>query len=251
MKGIRCFSVQIYRAICSRRFLFACLGIGIVMYGSSFSNLELGMDFWSVWMFAGGMGSFVIALAVFPLFPFSMSYVEEYNGKNLPMWSMRTGIKSYMRAKFAAAILSGMLAYTAGMSLYLGLVLIHQPAFTGRVQGAYGVFVELDKPVIYIFLTIFHRSLSAAAFCALSICVSVYIPNRFAAIIMPLVCYFLSLRMLTFLPPNLRLSAWIEGVVDAGTPFLSLLLKLGFMILITTAAGSLAIEKAERRMRDE
>ena len=253
--GRRVFFIQMKRAVCSARFLIACIGIGAIMYGNIYWFLvDGGENAISGWSVLRGMGSFIMTLAIFPLLPFSLSYADERNERVLPFWIVRIGIKSYMCEKFIVSVLSGMLAYMGGMLLYLLFACLQFPFHVGGSSAvdAYSEWLEQGKPFLYFFISVFHYSFSAAIFCGLAVCLSVYIPNRFAVIMLPILIYLLLVRIGEFNYFSwLRPGSLIESITDAGTPLLSLLVKIGISCLILLFFCCLTLEQAERRLKHE
>lgn len=252
MKELRSFLIQIKRALCSRTFAFACFGIAALMYITGFQYIRSGADAIGAWGFARGTGIFIMTLSIFPLFPFSLSYADEHNEKNLSVWTIRVGVKSYMRGKYVAAIVAGMLSYMVGNAVCILLNCLHAPLFTSVSSGdPYVGLLENGHSILYLAALFFHYSLSAALFCALTMCVSVWCPNRFAAVILPMVVYLLIARMMANVPWYFNITGLIEATVDAGTIGLTLLLKAVVSLLFLVVMGSVVIEKAERRLQNE
>ena len=255
MKGIRCVIIQGKRALVSWRFLAACLGIAAVMYTTGYPYLdgaESIVDAVGVWGFVRGTGIFIMTLAIFPLLPFSLSYAEEYNDKALHFWSIRMGIKTYVGIKFVVALLTAGMSYMIGSFGCLLLYWIRVPLFLSVTSGdAYAILLEKERVVLYLVFLFIHFSLSAAFFSGLSMCISVYFPKKFAALMLPMVGYLFLGRMGSGLPRYLNLFGYIEGTVNAGTPAISLLLKLVITIILLLVLGYCTIEKAERRSQND
>ena len=250
MKGIRCFCVQLRRAVCSWRFLMSSLGVGLLMYSISYPMFTDGTGFWSSWSMAGAMASYVITMAILPLFPFCLSYAEEKNGNNLQMWVMRVGIRSYLVGKFLAAVLAGMLVYIMGMFLYMGIGGLYRLDFDGVVEEVYAGLAD-QSILLYYFVELLHMSFTPAVFCGLSVCISVYLPNRFGTIVLPIALYYLCERMMTVFPWQYRIGSVMEMVLRVGGPITTMLVKVGVVGVILVLAGILAVRKAERRLRVE
>lgn len=252
MKGTRCLIIQMKRAVCSFRFVFACLGSAVLMYVTGVQYLTSGIDAIGVWEIVRGSGIFIMTLAILPLFPFSLSYAEEHNEKNLSFWVIRAGVKSYIMTKYIAAVLSGMLSYVVGTLLFILACSLRTSLFYHISSwNAYVSLLENGQIMLYLVVILIHFSFSAAIFCGLTMCVSVWFSNRFAAVILPMVVYFMIGRMMANMPWYFTIIGLIEGVVDAGTVGLSLLVKGAVSLVLLTVMAGIVLDGAERRMRNE
>ena len=134
VKGIRCFCVQLRRAVCSWRFLMSSLGVGLLMYSISYPMFTDGTGFWSSWSMAGAMASYVITMgdsAVVSVLP-KLCGGEKWEQSADVGYAGR--IRSYLVGKFLAAVLARMLVYIMGMFLYMGIGGLYRLDFDGVVE---------------------------------------------------------------------------------------------------------------------
>lgn len=245
-------ATNFYRSLFSGRFVFSVLGVITVLFLTSFGMMNSDSDVVSVFMISGS-GNMVLIMGVLPLLPFAMSFAMEWEERSAGFWMIRTGIRNYALSKVLVSAITGILATFSGILLYAILLLVKLPLYNDLNSSGdpYAPLLEAGMPVTYLLSYALHMSLSSALFAVAALWISAYFPNPFSTLAAPIVLYFILFRLTrTWGIPEFLSLVWIvEGPYHAGSPLLSLLLKLGTVIVLCLLMGYGTVVQIRRRVQ--
>ncbi|GAE29747.1 hypothetical protein [Halalkalibacter hemicellulosilyticus] len=243
-------------AIFSTRFLY-CIGfVALAMFIVSFGFIQPGQNVMQLLSLAlgGTTGILMLTLGTLPILPFAISYATDWEQKVTSFWMIRSGVFQYALNKCLISAVSAFLVTSLGIALFIGIMSTWLPVLSiDDGIGAYHTFLVDGKLVLYFFFHITHFSLSSVIFAIIALWVSTMIPNKFVALATPVVLYFVAHRLTTTLdiPVYLKALTIVEGYYDAGSPFLSLSIKLATVMAITLLLSYLSIRNIKRRAQHD
>ncbi|MBD8499500.1 hypothetical protein [Paenibacillus arenosi] len=245
--------VNLSQAILTIRFLVCVCGVTALLFVTSYGTIDYLEDVKSVVMLSGG-GNFTLVVGIIPLIPFALTFASEWEERASSFWIIRAGVSNYAICKVIAGAVSSVLVTFLGIWLYAVLLMIKIPFFTNSNTGdAYAPLLEAGQPVLYLLGTSAHLALSSAIFGVAALWISTFIPNRFTAIALPVVVYFVCLRLTRFweLPPYMMIGTIMEGTYHAGTPLMAFLFKLMTVILLCLLMGYGTVVQMRRRVQND
>lgn len=246
--------IDLRRAFYSVNFIITIVFIMLVMFISSvgFMN-QTSIDVISLIVAAlTGSGSTLFILCIAPIFPYGISLAIDVENRTSSFWIIRTGTKAYASSKFTTAVIMGFLAVSISIFLYALLLSMFFPLFNQVTSGdSYAVLLESNKPYRYIVLYAIHYSLSAALFAGSAIAISTVILDKFSVIVIPIIVYFVLLRMafMSTIPEYLNPSTLIMGVYPDVDPLSAILYKLIPITVILASILFVTIKQVSRRVR--
>lgn len=245
--------VDLKRALLSFSFMASVGSILLIMFVSSSGFMSYAMiDVVHLIEHAlTGSGSTFFILAIAPILPYGMSIALDIEEKVSPFWIIRSGTKKYAVSKFLSAIIAGFLSVMVsiiGFSLILSLFFPLLNVVS--VGSSYATLLENNFPIRYILVIAFHYSLSGGLFAGGAIVISTFIPNKFSVVAMPIVIYFVLVRLtdLAPIPHFLKVSVLVQDIYPNVSPLASFLYKLIPIIVILFLLGSVTVKQIHRRM---
>lgn len=227
---LRLIAIDCKRVFTSYRFWCTILIIWLIMSISVYNNNGAALDVIALCDLANtGSGTFLLTLCILPTIPYSTSYASDYNTKATRQWSIRCGIAQYAASKFIVAVISGMLTYFMGMIVFSVIASFKLPLFDSIVTGdTYVQLLSDGKPLQYLCCYLIHYALSAALMAGCAFFVTTLIPNAFMATAVPVVFYFLYLRICNFvaIPEAFNAVKLIQSICPADTPAQTMLAKV-------------------------
>ena len=252
---LRLISIDFKRVFTSFRFWCTILIIWLIMSISIYNNDGLATDIIGLYDLANsGSGTFLMTICILPTIPYSASYASDYNAKATRQWSIRCGITQYAASKFIVAVISGMLTYLMSMIMFSVIASFKLPLFDSIVTGDTYVQLLTDgKPLQYLCCYMVHYALSAALMAGCAFFVTTLIPNAFVATAVPVVVYFLYLRICNFvaIPEAFSAVKLIQSICPADTPAQTMLAKLVPVLSILIVLCFLSILSIRRRLMHE
>lgn len=241
------------RAIISWRFLVGICGVSLVLGIGSFGAMNDHEDVLSLTMLSG-TGNFVLIVLLLPLIPFATSFAAEWEERAIAFWLIRTGVRTYASCKVIVSAVTGFFTTFVGIMLYAVILSFFLPFHHVYNTGdAYEILLLQEMPVSYLFFSTAHLSLSSAIFAVLALWISTYFPNRFSALALPAVIYFVVYRLTRFweLPPYLHVSTLVEGTYHAGSAINTLFVKLSVVVVFIVLMGYGTTAKIRRRVQSD
>ena len=252
---LRLISIDFKRVFTSFRFWCAILIIWLIMSISVYNSGGLALDIIALCDLANtGSGTFLMTLCILPTIPYSASYASDYNAKATRQWSIRCGITQYAASKFIVAVISGMLTYLMSMIMFSVIASFKLPLFDSIATDESYVQLLVDrKPMLYLCCYIVHYALSAALMTGFAFFVTTLIPNAFMATAIPVVVYFLYLRICNFVavPAAFNAVYIIQSICPADTPAQTMLAKFIPVLSILIVLCFLSILSIRRRLMNE
>lgn len=251
-QGISVLRMDLVRAVVSGRFAWTLLFLFAVMVISSYGHWDA-PDGDVLYMLAGALktsGSSIFLFCIAPILPFGTAFATELEDKAYPFWIVRTGVSRYSFCKFLAAALSGFLSIAIGIGLFALILSAFFPFFTQISSGdPYVVLLDQNRPGAYLLLQMIHYGLSGALFAGGAMAVSAYIPNKFSVVAIPVVVFWVLMRLtsLTGIPGYLQIGTIVQNISGA-TPGAAMLNKLVPTLLILIIQFYFFRSKTRRRM---
>ena len=262
-KQLRLFGVDLHRALCSRIFLLSILGIAVLMFVSSYQYIHWGEDGVSQDDVVGitsiaftGSSLPEITAAIVCLFPFAVSYADDISENSAAFFMIRAGVGRYAASKYITAMVSGFLTMVLGILLYTSFLSVHLPVFSGVYQSGdacgFDRFLYEGRPLLYFLCFAVVRGLSAAVCCGACVWISSIFPNRFTALIGPVVLYLFLLRFDQgmFIPLQYSIANLVESDYGMGTPLATIGYKLLYISVFAIPMGLNAAGNMKRRLRN-
>ena len=244
------------RAFFSPAFFLAPVGLAAVLLGEVLLLKRKANNAFSAYGFAFGSGGVeMVIYMILPVLPFALSYAEDVYSGAVPFWSVRCGIRRYVRGVWVTAAVTGFL------TVFLGLMLFDTVIFTTMTvpelregQNLFENFLKFGTPVPYLLVDSFYKALSGAMTACIAVWFSSMVPDRLATIVSPVILDFLYIRIISVFPYyyNFKL---IKGITIEGGGELrwlwTILAKLATALALCTALGLLAEHNAKRRQKNE
>lgn len=260
MRKIHLLLTDMKRAVFSMRFLLSVVGVAMVMY-MAISRMGEGMQSASVWylMYLSISGSGIVSttLCLFPVFAFGLSYASEWQQKAEKYWIIRTGTESYVWSKTVVCYLSGFLTVFCGMVLFVLLMSLFYPLYTGNINsiqsGDYEILAAKGHVLAAYLLYMIHNALSGSIMATCALCFSSVLPNTFCTATAPMLLYFVLLRVTTrlSLPGWLDPLYWNGGIYYADTVHTTLFIKVVTSVVVGICFGCFSKRNIERRLMNE
>ena len=256
MKKTGALRASFRRAFFSPAFFLAPVGLAVFMLGEVLLLKRKADNAFLAYSFAFSTGSVNdMIYKTLPLFPFALSYAEDVYSGAIPFWSVRCGVRRYVRGIWVTAAVTGFL------TVFLGLMLFDTVIFTTMTvpeveadENLFGNFLKYGSPVPYLLVDGFYKALSGAMTACMAVWFSSMIPDRLATIVSPVILDFLYIRIISVFPYyyNFKL---IKGITIEGGGELrwlwTILAKLATALVLCTALGLLAEHNAKRRQKNE
>ena len=240
------------RSILSMPCFFSVLGVGMVMFFTSYNMATDTSDVLYL-IDLGKTGNLPLILCIAPTIPFGLSFASEWQERSLKFWLIRSGLKKYVWCKAAVCFISGILVVFAGILTYAIVLSTHYPFFLFISSGdAYTVLLESGKPLHFFLLSSFHYALSGGMFSVAALCVSGFVPTRFTSLAAPMVLYMVFLRVSMFfsLPLFLHPDYLTEVTYGIGTPLVTFFFKFFLIIAICSLLGLILQIRVKRLVQN-
>ena len=244
------------RAFFSPAFFLAAAGVAAVLLGEVLLLKRKANNAFLAYGFAFGSGGVeMVIYMILPVFPFALSYAEDVYSGAVPFWSVRCGIRRYVRGVWVTAAVTGFLTVFLGLMLFDTVVFTTIPVPEVEAdENLFGNFLKYGSPVPYLLVDGFYKALSGAMTACTAVWFSSMIPDRLATIVSPVILDFLYIRIISVFPYyyNFKL---IKGITIEGGGELrwlwTILAKLATALVLCTALGLLAEHNAKRRQKNE
>ena len=256
MKKTGALRASFRRAFFSPAFFLAPVGLAVFMLGEVLLLKRKADNAFLAYSFAFSTGSVNdMIYKTLPLFPFALSYAEDVYSGAIPFWSVRCGVRRYVRGVWVTAAVTGFLAVFLGLMLFDTVVFTTIPVPEVEAdENLFGNFLKYGSPVPYLLVDGFYKALSGAMTACTAVWFSSMIPDRLATIVSPVILDFLYIRIISVFPYyyNFKL---IKGITIEGGGELrwlwTILAKLATALVLCTALGLLAEHNAKRRQKNE
>ena len=256
MKKTGSLRASFRRAFFSPAFFLAPVGLAVFMLGEVLLLKRKADNAFLAYSFAFSTGSVNdMIYKTLPLFPFALSYAEDVYSGAIPFWSVRCGIRRYVRGVWVTAAVTGFLTVFLGLMLFDTVVFTTIPVPELREdQNLFGNFLKFGTPVPYLLVDGFYNGLSGAMTACIAVWFSSMVPDRLATLAAPVILDFLYIRIISVFPYYYKFRL-IKGIAIEGGGELNwlwtILAKLATALVLCTALGLLAELNAKRRQKNE
>lgn len=251
-KFISVLVIDLSRSLLSLKFLFTVFSILIVMYisCSGFVNSSSTV-FYLLNHALSGSGSTLFVFCIAPILPYGMSIATDMEDKAYSFWIIRTGSRVYAASKFLSSAIAGFLSVGVSVVAFTAIFSAFFPLFSNMSSGGpYAVLLQNNWPARYLLVFAIHYSLSASLFAAGAITASAFIPNKLSVFAVPIVVYFVLLRLtdLSDLPSFLKIGFIVQKIYPDVSPATALLYKLVPVICILGILLYISVNRIMRRL---
>lgn len=263
MKKGSAWRANFKRALFSPVFYAAAAGITLILLMEALFVVKKGGDAWNLYGNAyAGTGVSIIIYIILPVFPFSLIYAGDQEQGAVTFWSVRCGIRRYMRSMFWTAVLSGFATVFLGCFCFGSIVFSAFP-FDKAVEEAanydsghmFGVLLNQGKKGFFLLWDSIYKGLSGAVIAGTAICFSSFVPNRLAAAAAPAVAYVFLLRIFNNVPNEISIANLLGyGVQIAWESSISwiwsFLYKFVWAMIVCILLGICSEINAQRRQKN-
>ena len=188
-------STDIRRAVCSKGFLAAVVGMVLIMAIASIQAVSEALMTKNAMAFGfhsqltkGAIQSFDVALAlpIFCALPYTASFVDEFKSGYIKEYLPRIGVDRYIFGKLSACAVSGGLALFVGVYLFYGIAaLVFSPMELALEAGvkAEPIAAYIFQKALVLFFSGAFWSLCGFTFASLSM-------SRYMAYASPFILYY-------------------------------------------------------------
>ena len=240
MKSLSMFLIFLKQSV-NRKLCFCVLFTTLIMCGAIVGLMDSTTA--SVWYLLDkaivGSGVVSLMICVIPIIPYAISLAEEYETGMMKYYTIRTGRTSYLTNKIIVSFVSGFMTMFLSQVLFVLIFVQFFPLFnTSRTYYAYDQLMQNGEVIKGFVMYMTHMSLSGALMAVIAVFVSTIIPNKFAAVSLPVVIYFTLSRIFHVggnLPKFLMPAYLIESVVGMENPVMELTLKFITVIVLSAS----------------
>lgn len=199
-----------------------------------------------------GSGVVSLLICVIPILPYGGSAAEEFETGILRYYTIRTGRTVYFANKVLVSFISGFLTMFLAQAAFILIFLPFYPLFGhGHTYYAYEGLMKNGEVLRGVLMFMAHMSLSGALMAAAAVFVSTVIPNKFAAISVPVIVYFTCSRIIPVgsgVPEFLNPAFIVEGIVGMKDPNTELLVKFCTVVILSALFAILGNLLLKRRI---
>lgn len=260
---IRCLKTDLYRAFINLKFAIIVLCIAIIPFlgasgtgGIDLSILAKGASIFDCLYYALVMSHFGILVFIFVALVFSDCLCDDLNYKNYLYSVIRSGKNTYIISKIITVVVSGILSFMLGMTLYAVTANVflkfkwHKAGADNFVlsdlldSNLFKGLVEEKKYVTIFMIMILFQSL---LYCITSLCsmlASLYIKNRLLVLCVPCILITVGNYIMAEIVPkfpgyiyvyminSFQQKTWMELLLEIITPTFGIIIVLGMLITI-------------------
>ncbi len=217
---------------------FCVLGTTMILSGAIMKLMDPTASVWYLLDKAvSGSGVVSLLICVVPIIPYAATMAEEYETNMLRYYTVRTGTTTYFINKIIVSFISGFATMFLSQLLFVLIFVNFFPLFNHpSTYYAYEQLMVNGEVVKGLTMYMVHMSLSGALMAVMAVFVSTIVPNKSAAISVPVILYFTFSRIFqlgTNMPKFLIPAYLIEGVVGMENPVTELTMKFFAVIMIS------------------
>ena len=253
MKKKHILKSNLYQVLLSPEFILSILAIIFLSYVGIWEKYDLAMFSNALIDNMEILIGFKKILAVIAAFTFSTSFCTDWNNQFIRPYIIRSGVNRYILAKLITCYATAFGVTFWGLLLFVLINLPFQSIISPEVTQLMPPFDTIGafSPFLYLVVKLFIFSLGNAFWVLCGFTLSAYIPNRFVAVISPLIfCYFF--EELKFLPKWINFYALtrVSDVIDQDA-FFSFLYYLFIFLVLSGMMGLLFARQVKRRVQNE
>ncbi len=232
------FLLECKRMFTNKRFILCCCIVFIFLLCGAYDMFLPGYDVVEAMIFSLGANATAILALFWTMIgsvPWAVSFFEERESGYQKYLQSKVGNIKYFVSKYCSNVVAAFTVILLPEFLLFVIFILMKGtdvSLTNCTDISYLPEVALHHPIIYCFLLMLATALASAAYSSLCMAVSVYIKNKFIAIVIPFVVYIvtcLTLRSTTFF--------WLSGsflydLNDWEKPYYGLRTCVGLGIII-------------------
>ena len=210
-------------------------------------------------------GVFRKVAAVFGAFGFTANFADEWTSGVTIGCVIKKGVRRYAVVNLLFCWFTALLTVFLGMMIFMGALSLFIPVYlpSGNHLGltVFDVFLQNGQAWIYLTLRILVFSSSCALWAVMGMLLSVFLPNKFAAICAPFVISYVAEQLSYMLPTDLNVFFMsLSRVGFEGSPFprvsvetalLGLLCCIGVFVLVSVVCGLVFYVFVRKRVQNE
>lgn len=222
------------------------------------------MDVFHFFDFLRNVGTFETMLIICCAIPYATSFYVDYNSSFIRSIKVRTGENKYIASRVIVCGVSGGLAISLGMLLFILLLAFKYPLVNidgGAYQsvlmrasstpGAFEPLLISGNYFLYFLSNLYAIFLMGALWSSVGLLISTIIPNPFVALFSPYLLYFLQSIFIGKLPNQYNTSRIIKGMFNLGSVAYNVLYITLFTFVLILLIFILFGYFCKRRLRDE
>lgn len=189
---MRIFNAYFRRTVMSPLFLFSILGVvALCLFGTISESRTYAVDSFDVMLHISTYRNLIVLMASLP---FSAVYCRELKNKVSYYTVVRSSVpKNLITYIVASSFISFIIAFM-GMLISIIFMKITYPEFIdtrNEYNGVFSQFRTSEKAWLYIFILIYHYSISISAWSVSGLAVSAVFTNPYIAVCSPIVLSYL------------------------------------------------------------
>lgn len=187
---------DIYRILCGWRFPLSIILMFWVWYFNC-QRFEQPQDVLFLFLYTKGLSITTLLGIEVAAFVFSGTYCEDYENNELRYILLRISLKKYVFLKIIVCFFAGFFVYVAGSLLFIYVQSINLPIVAAssvavqnfKTLSCFGYLLP-DSPVMFMGLQVIMDGICCAMLGTLTMALSVYLPNAYIVLALPLVIYY-------------------------------------------------------------
>ncbi|WP_101696622.1 hypothetical protein [Clostridium minihomine] len=245
------------RAIFSISFVVSVIGIWIVFSWGAHSVISENTDVLLMVQYASSASGTNNLILLFCVLPYTMSFCSDWDSGYIRLVAARSGSLRYAVSKYFSCFFSSCLATTVGMALFILPVTLNHPLVDASAENLQpyitlptleGQLLGQGQFVLYFIIYLFLRSLHNGFWATVGLCASVYIPNRFVAVFIPFIGFYV-LKLVTYqFPTWLQLSKLGAANFILGGVGFNIMYAVFFFAALLLLGGLLFVKSVKRRV---
>ncbi|WP_099468612.1 hypothetical protein [Konateibacter massiliensis] len=221
--------MNLFQSIISFKFIVLTCGIILVFYASAWDTLQLLIkgkfsgysSMVSLFSSIIGLDRFKSVIIILLASIYTSSFCEDWNSRFLHMIVARSSVRMYAWARLTAnacailfSFLGSVLVFSISFSYLFHLPMVNHKEILQIISNfsPYENIVKNYPGILYILLITLIFGLSVVFLCTVGMVFTVYFPNKFVAIAMPFIAYYILCSLTLFFPEPLSFFGLSTGV---------------------------------------
>lgn len=232
------FLLECERMFKNKRFKVSCFIVMALLLCGAYDMFLPGYDIVEAMIFSlGANATAILALfwTVMGSIPWAVSFFEERESGYQKYLQSKVGNKRYLVSKYCSNIIASFsVILLPEMLLFAVFLLIKgtRVSLSHVTDIYYMPYVAGHHPVIYCILLMLATGLAASVYSCLCMAISVYVKNRFIAIVMPFVIYIVTCLSLQSTSLFWLSGSFLYDLNDCEKPYYGLRTLVGIGLII-------------------
>lgn len=226
--------IDLFRSVCSPRFLIAVLCYAL------FLCINLPKETWPsnvMYLFRLSCSyGFYVFFFLCAAIPYAASFLADTENHYLQLLLKQMPPATYSLSRCLAVAVSGFLAVSAAMGLFLLFLWLQYPFQTSDAisYSGWASLIEDGNPILYLLINVWLTGATGGVFAVLALALSTKVKNSFVVLSFPVLLYY----VVSVLATTLKLPLWMDisvmlyVPVDSGNLPRSLLYVSSFLLVL-------------------